>query len=158
MARGTNGRLPDTFSRATYATRNTAEEYSFLTRNDRREIVYFSNSEIYKGISDSANMDIYLERKNVPLDKDINSYKRVLRCYPWVQGTDGDSIKVQLYTKDALSDASRTTASASFTIGQDYKTDFRASSRVYDIRFIYEGTNDVKLYGYDLEFFREGER
>lgn len=155
MARGAYGRMPVGFSRAVYADRNTAEVYGLMTRADEKEAVIFAGSEVY---DTSVAMSVYAERKNIPLNKDINSVKRILRVYPWVEGTDGDTLKVQLYTKDALSDATRTTASATFVIGQDYKTDFRVDSRTFDIRFVYGGANEVKVYGYDIDYFRGGER
>ena len=45
-----------------------------------------------------------------------------------------------------------------FTIGSDWKADFRLSGRVFDIRFEYNGANDFRVFGYDVEYEREGYR
>lgn len=103
-------------------------------------------------------MQVYWERSNVPLTKDINLRKRVLRVYPKVLGTSGDTLDVYVGTRTSIESTVQYSGPYVFTIGTDYKVDVRVSSRVVDVRFEYSGDNDVRLIGYDVEFDPDGER
>ena len=149
-AAGTYADQQDTFAGSGY---NAAEQYMVTSQVSANQAVQHDKGEDYGG----TVMSVYCERSYLPLDKDAHSYKRILRVLPWIEGTNGDTVTVTAYTRSILG-GSRASSAKTFTIGTDYKVDFLVSGRVFDIRFEYSGTNPLKVYGYDVEWYREGRR
>ena len=73
-------------------------------------------------------------------------------------GTSGDTIDIKIGTREAIDGTVTWSAAQTFTIGQDYKVEFRASGRLFDIRFEYSGSNPLRLFSYEVEFEPEGYR
>lgn len=149
-ASGTYDQQQETFDGAGY---NAAEQYMVTSQVSANAAVQFGNGEDYGG----TQMSVYAERQYMALDKDVKTFKRVMRVLPWVDGTTGDTITITVYTRDEIG-AARSSEATTFTIGTDYKAEFRISGRLLDIRFTYAGTNPVRIYGYDVEYEREGLR
>jgi hypothetical protein len=139
------------FNEAQY---NAAEQYVVLADSANPLAFQNDDTEQYNGVA----MTVYMERSHLPLLKDISRLKRVMRVYPRVLGTTGDTIDIKIGYRDALDGTVTYTPAKTFTIGTDYKVDFRISARVIDVRFEYSGSNPVRLFGYEVEFKPDGYR
>lgn len=150
--------LSDAFDELTLgfdeASFNASERYVIFADAEDTKAYQDGNGEDFNGTA----MSVYLERANLPLMKDINRFKRVMRVYPKVLGTKGDTISVQCGTREAVDGVVTWGPAQEFRIGVDYKVEFRLSARLFDIRFEYAGSNRWRLFGYDVEFEPEGYR
>jgi len=169
MAHGVSGLLPPTASQTFDGATGTFDGQTRLFDEQQfsalEQYVVFADSAATKAYQnddteqyDGTTMAVYLERDNLPLIKDINSFKRIMRIYPHILGTTGDTIQIKIGTRDAVDGAPTFGPAQDFTIGTDYKLDFRVSGRLFDIRIDYAGANTFRLFGYDVEFETEGYR
>jgi hypothetical protein len=101
-------------------------------------------------------MACYAERTSIGITKDLQMLKRVRRIFPKVIGTAGDTLRFYIGTRDVQNTATSYQGPFTFTIGTDYKIDFRVTSRVIDLKVEYSGSNTFRLYGMDLEFENDG--
>lgn len=106
-----------------------------------------------------TTMTSYATRTNMALSKDVTSVKRVLRIYPKIIGTQGDTF--QIYVGVAKTPDGSVTFSGpyNFTIGTDYKIEARATSgRWVTLKVQYQGTNTYQFAGFDVDFIHDGWR
>lgn len=103
-------------------------------------------------------MAVYFLRENLALTKDIRRIKRVMRVYPKILGTIGDTIDIYVGTRDALDAAVSFSGPFPFTIGTDDHINCRVSGRIIDLRFNYNNAQTFRVFGYDVEFENEGYR
>jgi hypothetical protein len=169
MSAGVTGLLPGAFA-ATFDTvsgtigsqtiqfdeqlYNALEQYIVLADAADKKVYQNGAVETFNGNA----MSVYAERTCLPLTGDLNSFKRVMRIYPQVIGTAGDTLDIKVGTREALEAPVAYASPETFTIGTDYKVELRISGRVIDVRFEYSGSNPIRIFGYDVEFEQEGYR
>ncbi len=169
MAAAITGLLPaasaTTFDGATETFASIAREFDEQQANASKQYVIFGRGDGLKAYQDDdteqfdgVGMSTYLERSHLPLVGDISLFKRVLSVFPHVDGTAGDTFEVRIGTRNSFDAAVSWSSYKTFTIGTDYKLDFRLSARLFDIRFRYTGSNAWRIFGYDIEFNPEGYR
>lgn len=103
-------------------------------------------------------MAVYAERTGMAITKDFGAIKRVKRLFPKVLGTSGDTLRFYVGVRSTETGTTNYRGPYSFTLGTDYKIDLRVSGRILDVRVEYSGTNTFRLYGFDVEFDRDGKR
>jgi hypothetical protein len=103
-------------------------------------------------------MSVYAERTGMTITKDLTSIKRVKRIFPKVIGTAGDTLRFYIGSRMTVGASTSWSGPYTFTIGSDYKIDFRVAARILDLRIEYSGTNTFRLFGMDVEHEFDGYR
>jgi hypothetical protein len=169
MTHGVSGFLPSataqTFDASSGSFEGETRDFDEQQYQASEQYIIFTDSAATKAYQnddgedfDGTSMSVYMERENLPLTKDISLFKRVMRVYPRVLGTQGDTIAIKIGMRDSLDGTVTWSSPQTFTIGTDYKVEFRESSRLFDIRFDYTGSNPLRVFGYEVEFEPEGYR
>lgn len=99
-----------------------------------------------------TNMTCYAERAALGLTQDVGSMKQILRIFPKVIGTPGDTISIYVGTSATPDSTVTYYGPFTYTLGTDYKIDCRVAGRWIHVKFQYTGTNSVRLASYDVEF------
>jgi hypothetical protein len=169
MTHGVSGILPSdtptTFDGKTVTFDADVEAFDAARYNAGEQYVVFTDSASNKAYQnddthqfDGAPMGVYLERESLPLTKDISVFKRVMRVYPHILGTTGDTVQIKIGSREAIDGLVTWSSPQTFTIGTDYKLEFRVSGRLFDFRLDYTGSNPLRVFGYEIEFEEEGFR
>ncbi len=104
-----------------------------------------------------STMSSYIEKSNMTLQKDVQSIKRILRVFPKLYGTTGDTFSVYVGSRDNPDGAIAYSGPFNFTIGTDYKIDCRVSGRYISVKLQTATTNTWRLSGFDIEFGNDGQ-
>jgi hypothetical protein len=103
-------------------------------------------------------MSVYAERTGMAINKDLGQLKRIKRIFPRVLGTPGDVIRFYIGARATQNATTAWQGPFLFTVGVDYKIDFRVTARLLDLRFEYSGSNTFRLHGMSFEFDNAGSR
>jgi hypothetical protein len=106
-------------------------------------------------------MRAYAERESIPIAKDLLFMRKVLRIFPLIEGTPGDTMLFHVGVRDNQQASTQWIGPFPFTIGTDYKIDllgYRVRGRLISLRVEYAGTNTFRLSSYKVEFENVGYR
>jgi len=116
---------------------------------------------------DGVNMTSYVERtglgivgqkRNGEAIVDLNSIKSINGIIPKFNATNGTQIEVSIGTQMEIGDTVDWGTPQTFTVGTDYKLDFRRSGRLMGTRFKTITDSAWELTSYDLDVEVQGER
>ncbi|MEM7209559.1 MAG: hypothetical protein AAF434_17200 [Pseudomonadota bacterium] len=118
-----------------------------------------NDGNLYKGNDGStANGTVIsslLVKQDVPLTGSIDYRTMVTRVIPSISGTTGDTVNVSIGVSEGFSQPIMWQTST-YTIGTDYKCDFRTSGRLVAIRFT--GNTQYDVTNYEIQYAKRGER
>ena len=105
-----------------------------------------------------SDMTCYAIRSNMGLIRDVGRMKSIKAIWPKVYGTDGDTLSLRVGVAAAPGGTVSWSSAQPFTIGTDYKVNFRTTGRYVHLRFDYTGQNALSVAGFDVEFDPDGAR
>ena len=133
----------------------SAFEQRLVMLNASSPTAYQADSgELYGGVTPTC----YALRRSINLGRDIFRTSRLMRIFPKVLGTPGDTLRIRIGVRDAIDASVAWQGPYIYTIGVDHKVDVRVNGRVVDIQFEYIGTNTFRLFSFDLEYEPQGYR
>lgn len=117
--------------------------------------------------ANGATMTAYIERTGIPLSilsrkgepvVDATRFIRILRVIPYIEGTSGGVVKVQVGYQDNLDDAVTWETAQNYTIGTTRWLDFRTTGRYMAVKFLSDSDIQWTLTGYDIDAEAVSER
>jgi hypothetical protein len=98
-----------------------------------------------------------LERECLPFGN-LLQIKRIHRIYPKFIGLAGEIVRISVGARERFEDSFAYSAPVDFTIGTDLWAEFRLSGRLIDVRFEYDGSQALRIHGFDVEWEAAGLR
>ena len=107
------------------------------------------------GTLDGVTFTKRLTREALPFD-DFLRYKRILRVFPKLISVSGETFNIFIGTRDTFEDDVVWSQPETYTVGTDAFVNFRESGRIIDLRIEYNGTQNFRLHGFDIEWDADG--
>lgn len=125
-----------------------------LWRGTAKQALQSDTGETFNGTA----MNCYVERANMGLTRDVGTIKRIMRVFPKIVGTAGDTLNIFVGARSVIDGAVTYSGPFAFTIGSSYKIDCRVSARWISLRLETSIDNSWRLAGFDVEFENDGLR